>query len=1036
VNPVRFSDPWWLLLVLLVVPTIWLSLRWLLGMSGVRRASVITTRTLLLVLLALALAGASAPRQSNALSLIAVIDVSDSVRLNAPIELDADGLPVSFEDRVRSMLAAAANAREPDDKIGLVVFDAVAAASAMPTRADPTDRSLDVRYAEGTDIAQALRLAAAMLPADASGRLLLISDGNQTAGDALRVADSLATGVPVPVDVVPVRYRVEREVLVERVDAPPSAAAESTITVRMVLRATAPATGTLRLLYDEVPVDLNGNNPGTGRPLQLGAGQRVETAEVQLIPGRVHRFEAVWEPELSEVRPDGTRAMLADSSTMNNRARSFTVTPGTGSVLVVQNQDPTAQATTLVRTLTDGGLRVEVAIPETAPADLLAWQSHDLVILDGVAADRLSDSSQSALVAAVTELGTGLVMVGSETSFGAGGWQGSPIEELLPVLLDVPDRLVVPRAAVILILDSSGSMGQSVMGSSRSQQEIANEAAARAVSSMGKTDLVGVIRFSNSAQTVVELGPNDDPQATSERITSIRAGGGTNLLPALQLAQQQLLAADADIKHVVVLSDGRSRDENLLPPLAEAMAAQGISVTAISVGDESDSATMRLIALKGGGAYHEVIDPNRLPAVFLSAVRLVRSPLIREGAFTPVYELASPLTEGLPADLPDLTGLVLTRDREDQGVTMAMRAPDGSPLLAYWQTGLGRVGAFTSDADTWAAEWIDSPVFRRFWVQMARTLSRPQDDRRFALSAETLGDELRLRVEAYQTDGTPSADLDMPATVFAPGGRELRVRMLQTAPGLYEASVPASESGDYIAIARPTLGGQALPASIGGLSIPAGAEHRVLRSNDALLASIAERTGGNLLEPTVENGIGLFKMPERPTRRAWTPLWQPLLVAALAVLMLDIGTRRVAWDRWLSREFGAEFQAAARDSLTDRSEASARASSTLRSRKEPGRSDLSQSALDDQDAAAVLRDAQRRRETTERVAPVRTTPKQRTTIPATPSRAPSAPSTVEQKAGPSDESARTEESDALSLLAAKRRATKRFETDDDASSTN
>lgn len=1031
-SSLRLSDPFWLLLLALCIPTLWIGAHWLLGMSRARRVTVIASRTLLLVLLALALAGASSPRQTDALAVVVLLDVSDSVRANAPVLADAQGEPVEFEDRVRQMLAAASAARQSDDRLGVVLFDGAAAAAAMPTRADPSDRSFDAHYAEGTDLGGALRLAAAMLPADASGRLLLISDGDQTTGDALAAADTLVRGdgSPVPVDVVPVEYHIEREVLVERVDVPPNAISESTITVRIVLRATAPATGRLSLLYDSLPVDLTPGEPGTSRPLRLSRGQRIETAAVHLDARRVHRFEAVWEPTLTNPSPTGRAVPVADTSLQNNRARAFTVTPGTGSVLVVQSSQAT---TTLVRTLREAKIRVDVADPATAPEDLLGWQGHDLVMLDDIAAESLSERSQQALVAAVTKLGTGLVMIGGYNSFGAGGWQGSPIEPILPVKLDVPDRLIMPRVALMLVLDSSGSMGQSVLGSARTQQQIANQAAARAVASLSPSDLVGVIRFSNSAKTVVPLAPNDQPEATAQRILSIRHGGGTNLLPALRVAQQILNDADADLKHVVVLSDGRSQNEDQLAPLAKEMSRSGITVTTISVGDEADTDTLRSVAAQGEGSFYEVIDPNRLPAVFLSAVRVVRSPMIREGEFIPVRTAASTLTDELPGTLPMLTGLVLTTQRDDPGVLTPIKTPDEMPVLAHWQTGLGRVAAFTSDASQWATHWIDTPIYRRFWVRVVRTLSRPSDDRRFVLRSKPQGDAIRFSVEAYQPDGTPTDGLQIPASIYTPEGQQISARLTQTAPGLYEAVVPATTSGDYVAIARPTdptdPQGVALPAAVGGVTIPEGAEHRSLASNDSLLAEIAKRTGGHVLRPTLEDARSLFTATDRPTRRAWIPLWQPLLTAVLIVLMLDIGTRRVAWDRWLSREFNDEFRRQTLAATADRSASAQRAASALRTRSAPRVSaQVPPTTENDVDALRLVREAQQARQAQQSAASRPTAASKSSSgdpIPYEKTKANTPP--VDPPKASEDQS--ENQSSASGLLAAKRRVKKRFEED-------
>jgi uncharacterized protein YegL len=357
-------------------------------------------------------------------------------------------------------------------------------------------------------------------------------------------------------------------------------------------------------------------------------------------------------------------------------------------VLLVDGVNPGSSETpTLARVLRDAGIEVTVIPAEGIPQSLLALQAYDLIILENVPADAVPESTQQVLDAHVRQMGAGLVMVGGPDSLGAGGWKGSVIEPLLPVRLDLPERLVQPDAAVAFVLDNSGSMGRSVIGSLLSQQEIANQSAALAVKSLSKGDLVAVIEFNNQTRVIVPLAPNTDPARTADKILSISAGGGTRLGPALEEARRQLSPAKATVKHVIVLSDGRSMESGTLPGIARAMNEEGINVSTISVGDQSDDETMSAIAREGGGRFYAVNNANLLPRFFLKAVRVVRTPLIREGSFDPVLlPTGSPLTVGVPTP-PPLEGLVLSQHRPEPTITYAMEAPTGEPLLAHWKCG-------------------------------------------------------------------------------------------------------------------------------------------------------------------------------------------------------------------------------------------------------------------------------------------------------------------------------------------------------------
>ncbi len=969
----RFEQPEWLLLILLAVPVAAVAWRWMVAMSPARRWTVVVARLLLIALIAGMLSGATAIRRTDRVAVIALIDISGSVQRFADAGRAPDGRRLRITDAVRDFLRTASRNRAPDDLLGIVVFDGSAAVVASPTRVDVLDRPLDLTMTEGTNLAGAIRLAAAMFPPDAARKLVIFSDGNETEGKALEAAmeiagpgvrvesgdpDSLAAsgttrpasraaaargvggvggwrgwGGGVSIDVVPIPYNLSREVVLESVDVPPQAPSEATITVRVVLDATDTATGTLLLTREGEPVDINGEQPGLGRRLSLAPGRNVETIQVPLDAGRVHRFEAIFEPDTVRY-VDGAEGFAGDTITLNNRAQAVTLTPGSGTVLVVDGVsggNPQGLGATLPRTLAAAGMQVETIAPEGLPTDLLSLQSYDLIILQSVAADAVPTATHELLASYVSQLGGGLVMVGGPGSFGAGGWKGTPLEPILPVRLDLPERLVMPAAAIMLVLDNSGSMSLPVGGSMRMQQEIANEGAAMAVKTLDKTDLVGVIVFNSWHDIIVPLGPNENPDATAATIRGIYPDGGTLLPPALEEAHNQLRAVNASIKHVVVLSDGISVDKERLPEIAKKMAEDGISVSAIAVGDGADTQALSLLAQEGGGAFYRVTDPHLLPRIFLRAVRVVRTPMIREAPFTPiVLPTGSPVVEGV-GQPPQLRGLVLTQPREDPTITYAMEAGPQEPLLAYWNAGLGRVAAFTSDAHAqWAEPWIPWPGYARLWTQLARQIARPPADRRAELATEIAGDELRIRLDAMGDDGRPLDLLTVPGSVYTPQGEKLELQLVQTGPGVYEGAVPAGASGNYVILLTPRQGEQLLPPVIGGVSRATGAEFRRLRSNITLLRRLADATGGQYHELSRPRSADLFDRSRiRPTE-ARVPLWRTLLAWAIVVMLLDVGTRRIAWDRLVSPRFGPGLRRRAADAVRDRSDQAARTLSRLR----------------------------------------------------------------------------------------------------------
>jgi hypothetical protein len=362
------------------------------------------------------------------------------------------------------------------------------------------------------------------------------------------------------------------------------------------------------------------------------------------------------------------------------------------------------------------------------------------------------------------------------------------------------------------------------------------------------------------------------------------------------------------------------------------MRSEGIHVTTIAVGDDADTRIMADMAQRGGGQFFRVTDPNVLPRVFIKAIRVVRSPLIRESPFTPeILPTGSPLVEGL-SNPPPLRGLVLTQARPEPTITYAMVHPAGEPVLAHWNAGLGRVAAFTSDASTWARAWLDWPGYRQLWTSIARTIARPKSDRTQELTTEIVGDELRIRLDAASEDGKPLDLLTVGGSLYRPDGERAAITLSQTGPGVYEGSAPAPASGNYVVTLLPRMGSRTLSPVVGGVSRAAGVEYRRLKSNIGLLEEISRRTGGRVLDISAADDADLFDRSGVTPSEARLPLWRHLLVLSLVALLLDVGTRRIAWDRLFSREFGATLRREAAAGMRDRTADSIRTLESLRGR--------------------------------------------------------------------------------------------------------
>ena len=152
--------------------------------------------------------------------------------------------------------------------------------------------------------------------------------------------------------------------------------------------------------------------------------------------------------------------------------------------------------------------------------------------------------------------------------------------------------------------------------------------------------------------------------------------------------------------------------------------------------------------------------------------------------------------------MPTLGFYNLTVPKDEAVVALA--TDGGDPLLAHWNYGLGRSVAFMSGANSrWAAQWLTWSDFSRFWDGVTRwTMSAPVDRRlqpaiTVAPSAGGGYGLARLSVESLAPDNSFADLANLTVAVRAPSGAITATRLLQTAPGRYDATIPLAEPGAY-----------------------------------------------------------------------------------------------------------------------------------------------------------------------------------------------------------------------------------------------
>ncbi|MCH6551810.1 MAG: VWA domain-containing protein, partial [Planctomycetes bacterium] len=398
--PIRFEEPIFLLLLLLIVPVFLMSRRSIGGLSRTRAYLTFALRVIVIALLTMALAHPSWQKRGEGLTVTILLDRSQSI-------------PLPLKKHSVEFLRQAAEAnRNREDRIAVVTVAKDANIAALPDRYSVVTPGQEPADLTATNLAAGVRLALAIMPNDTANRIVLASDGNETVESVLAAAE-VAQANDIKIDVLVLEYEHANEVIFDRIVAPARARKGQSVNIKLVLRSQSEASGTILLSMNGAPLDLNGDAPGTGLRVDLEPGVKVIPVTISLDESGPQQFNATFEPDVPG----------SDVIDRNNSAVAVTFVGGEGKVLVIDEE--TGDADYLVQALVESDITVDRQRPEALVGGLVYLSGYDAVILPNVARWAFDDDQDLMLHAYVPALGGGLVMVGGPQSFGAGGWIAS-----------------------------------------------------------------------------------------------------------------------------------------------------------------------------------------------------------------------------------------------------------------------------------------------------------------------------------------------------------------------------------------------------------------------------------------------------------------------------------------------------------------------------------------------------------------------------------------------------------------------------------
>lgn len=844
-------------LLLLLLPA-YIALIYLIDRRGGRRSRRIkhrvarVMRCLLTCLCVLALAAPSVVLPGGQQAVWILADASASAR--------------GMQDQMTQSVRTALENKDASVNAGVIAFGGNAMVE-KPLAQDGTYNGVTTAVdAQASDLSSALTLASALLPEDAQGRIVVLSDG---ATEDVRAAAQQLAARGVTVDFQSFSGDALPDAQISQLNVPSRVYQGQSFTVTVQVTANHDTAGTLVLYQNRTPV--------SSREVTLRRGDNTFTFRDTAADTGVVTYEARL---ISE----------GDSCAQNDSMGGYVYVQGAPKLLLVEGRQ--GEGSEMAAMLSAAAMQYETVLPAQLPYDAEQLRQYDGVVLVNVDYDAADEEQWAALDSAVRVLGRGLTVIGGDSSYALGGYRGSKLEEMLPVTIDVRNKLDLPSLALMLVIDKSGSMSDGMFGTTR--LELAKEAAMRAAEVLTPNDQVGVIAFDDAAKWVVNLQKAEDVEAIQNQIGTIRPGGGTAFFTALYEATYALMNAQAQQKHIIFLTDGEAGDTGYLQ-LCDIMQQNDITLTTVAVGSGADQATLRTLAQQGGGRAYAANEFDNLPKIFTKETYLVSGSYVQNRTFTPVITEQSALTDF--EGFPQLSGYLAATEKSLATVSLMSDRED--PILAWWQYGAGRVVAFMADSrGAWTSEFLQWDQAAAFYGGMA-AFTLPGEEREGQLTTERQGDALRI---VYTAPEDAQTGLSTSVTALLPDGTQTQLALQESAPGVYEGEIAAAQLGAYaLRVEQRDESGELQRVMEGGAVNGYSGEYDLRSQNaESTLPYLSALTGGRVITDSAE----MLKATNAVVR-ARRDLTQPLLWALMVLLLCDIALRRLSWDVALERYLNA-----------------------------------------------------------------------------------------------------------------------------------
>ncbi len=850
---------WWL-----AVPFIMFLLPWF------RQARV--TGAIRLALICLLLFALTGPRWNRGGDGIDVVVIADRSR----------SMPGDSHRNVLELINNLESNRGPGDRVGVVTFGSQAQIEHELSQDTLLEAFTREVLPDGSDLNDAILASLNLIDPDRPARILVLSDGEANGASPLSGARR-AREVGVPIDYRAYERLRAGDAAVRSISLPESVSPREPFQFSVSLFADKDVDGTLKVLRDGKPV-------ATRKGPFLTGTNRLSFRDL-IEEGGIHNYTV----ELD----------VANDPLRENNVGAGLVRVDAGPRILVLNSD--GAEGNIVRALRSARLPVDVTVAGTHPLTQDALDPYRAVIIENVPAKEFGRAKMERLAQFVEDLGGGLLLTGGQRSFGVGGYFNSPLDEVLPVSMEIREEHRKTRVAIAIALDRSGSMTAAVAGG-KTKMDLANLGTAECVRLLSAGDSVAVIAVDSSPHTIQHLVPVEDPEAIARKALTIESmGGGIYVYEALVEAGKELMKAEQATKHIILFSDAADSENPAgYKALLSKFESAGITVSVIGLGTtmDPDAKLLEDIAKRGSGNIMFTTDPAELPRLFTEdTMSVARSSFIEKDPETQPNGISgSPLADAqLLGNLnlgafPTVDGYNLSYLKPDATAAVISSDEYAAPWAAFWYRGLGRVAAVTLEVDgEFSGQFGQWDSYDDFLITHARWLLGGDDPDDVFVDIVRQGQDAVITVE-LDPNRPGKGSGEMPQLVVVPPGDDraapIEPDFTWVGPDTLEGRFRMDRTGNWRTLVktrdREIKRGPAV-------SLPYSPEfdpREGLPSGSEILAEVAELSGG-VERPDV---LDVLDNPPRSARTSSLLPW--LFMIGIALLVLEVAGRRLSlWER-------------------------------------------------------------------------------------------------------------------------------------------